>query len=136
MNTHEILIVEDEPMVAVDLAETVESLGYRVLAIVESGVQAIRHAERKRPSLVLMDIGLKGEIDGIIAAAYLRDRLNVPVIYLTGQVNEEIARRAEVTNPYGFLIKPVKESQLKLAIEIALEKHSAVDGILPKRALK
>ena len=126
MSSYDVLIVEDEPLVAADLAETLEKLGYRISAVVDSGVDAIRRAEKWRPSLVLMDIGLKGEIDGVIAAAYIHDKLNIPIVYLTGNADEEVVERVKVTNPYGFLLKPFKEIELKMAIEIAIYKHYTI----------
>ena len=128
MISHDILIVEDEPIIALDIQDILQRLGYRIVGTVDSGVEAIRWSEKWKPSLVLMDIGLKGEIDGIIAAAYIYDRLNIPVVYLTGRTDDEVAERVRVTNPYGFVTKPFKEIELKIAIEIALEKHYTIAG--------
>lgn len=124
MHRYEILVAEDEPLVASDLAESLTAFGYRVLGPVDTGLEAIRFCERHTPDLVLMDIGLKGTIDGIVAAAYLYDRLDVPVIYVTGRSEEDVIERVKFTNPYGFILKPFKQAELKAEIEIALHKHS------------
>ncbi|MCB0324349.1 MAG: response regulator [Bdellovibrionales bacterium] len=124
MRQHEILIAEDEPLVAFDLSECLSGLGYRPLGPVSTGVDTIRYCEQHAPDLVLMDIGLRGSIDGIVAAAYLFDRLKIPVIYVTGRTESEVLDRVKFTNPYGFILKPVKEAELKAEIEIALYKHS------------
>ncbi len=120
-----ILIVEDETVVAVDLRNILEAGGYVVTAEVPSGVAAIQMAAEQRPDIVLMDVLLPGEIDGIQAAESIRATLDIPVIYLTGYSEDAILHRAKLTEPYGFLIKPVSARELISAIEMALYKHDS-----------
>ncbi len=118
-----ILVVEDEAIVADDLRVTLEGLGYTVLAAVSSGEEAIQTAVELQPNLVLMDIGLKGDIDGIEAAEKIRIRCDIPVVFLTAFADDETLRRAKVTEPFGYLLKPFKEQGLHSTIEMALHKH-------------
>ncbi len=117
-----ILVVEDEPVVAQDIKERLKTLGYTVPHIVSSGEGAIQKAEEIDPDLVLMDIVLKGEIDGIEAANRLRD-LDIPVIFLTAYADEKTLKRAKITEPFGYILKPFEDRELKAAIEIAIYKH-------------
>ncbi len=118
-----ILIVEDESVVAWDIQETLEELGYKVVANVTSGAEAIQIPAALKPDLVLMDIRLEDEMDGITAAEQIRDRFNIPIIYLTAHADEHTWQRAIRTNPYGYLVKPFQEQQLQTTIEIALRRH-------------
>ncbi|MFV0347337.1 MAG: response regulator [Halodesulfovibrio sp.] len=118
-----ILVVDDEQIVALDIKRTLERLGYAVPAIVADGETSIVKASELRPSLVLMDIRLKGEMDGIQAASIISGKLNIPVIYLTAYSDEATLERAKVSNPFGFLIKPFEERELHSTIEIAMLKH-------------
>ena len=118
-----VLIVEDESVVAWDIQETLESLGYKVVANVTSGAEAIQIPAALKPDLVLMDIRLEDDIDGITAAEQIRDRFDIPIIYLTAHADEYTWQRAINTNPYGYLIKPFQERELQTTIEIALRRH-------------
>jgi PAS domain S-box-containing protein len=118
-----ILIVEDEGIVAKDLAHTLERLGYGVIGIVSSGEQAIDEAAGSQPDLVLMDIKLNGAVDGIEAAEQIRIRLDVPVVYLTAYADERTLQRAKVTEPFGYVLKPFQKTELRSAIEMALYRH-------------
>lgn len=118
-----ILIVEDETIVALDLKNTLTILGYDVVGMATSGLQAVEKAKKERPDLVLMDIILKGEMDGIQTARAIRSHLNIPIIFLTACVDEKTLQRAKVTEPFGYLIKPFEERELHSHIEIALYKH-------------
>jgi PAS domain S-box-containing protein len=118
-----ILIVEDESIVAWDLRETLEKLGHQVVALVDSGVEAIRAATTSRPDLVLMDIRLAGGMDGITAAAEIYDRLDIPVVYLTAHADERTLERATQTNPFGYIIKPFRWQTLQSTIKVALQRH-------------
>jgi diguanylate cyclase (GGDEF)-like protein len=120
-----ILIVEDEAIVAEDLKETVTRLGYAVLGIASEGVEAIAKAEALRPHLVVMDVGLRGEIDGIQTARVIQEKLYVPVIFLTGHSDPETLQRAVLTGPLGYIVKPFQEVELRCAIEVAVHKHRA-----------
>jgi PAS domain S-box-containing protein len=118
----QILVVEDESIIAFNLQETLESIGYFVIGIAISADQAIRSVEELHPDLVLMDIRLKGEKDGIQAAEEIWDRFQVPVIYVTGHSDKSTVERAKLTAPFGYLIKPIKEKELYVAIESALQR--------------
>jgi two-component system, cell cycle sensor histidine kinase and response regulator CckA len=117
-----VMIVEDEYIVAKGIQMSLESLNYRVPAIVTSGEKAIEKAEAESLDLVLMDIVLRGEIDGIDAAKHIRDRFHIPVIYLTAYSEQKIVQRAKETEPYGYLLKPVDQKELQTTIEMALYK--------------
>jgi CheY-like chemotaxis protein/pSer/pThr/pTyr-binding forkhead associated (FHA) protein len=119
----QILVVEDDVVVVMELRDRLQSLGYAVPAVASSGKEAIEKATWTRPDLVLMDIKLKGEIDGVEAAEEICARFNIPVIYLTAYADERTLQRAKVTEPYGYIIKPFDERKLRIAIEIALHKH-------------
>ena len=123
MDEAHILIVEDERIVARDLAGTLEKLGYAVSGVVASGEDAVEHATRERPDLVLMDIVLAGEMNGVDAAMAIRNQLDIPVIYLTAYADDATLQKAKVTEPFGYLIKPFEERELHTSIEMALYKH-------------
>jgi len=115
-----ILVVEDEIITRIDLVETLRELDYRVVADTGSGEIAVSLAAEQRPDIVLMDISLKGKMDGIEAAERLNSELQVPVVFLTANDKEEALERAKLVMPFGYLIKPVTPRELKSAIEIAL----------------
>lgn len=123
MEKTRILIVEDEFIIANEIKGMLEDLGYDVLNIAAQGKDAIQKAKENKPDLVLMDIMLKGEVDGIQAAEEIRSCFSVPIIYLTAYANKEILERAKVTTPFGYLLKPFKDRDLHIAIEMALYKH-------------
>jgi len=125
MTSAKILVAEDESITAKDIAETLKSQGYDVPAIASSGEEAIQKAEAIRPDLVLMDIVLKGNVDGIAAARQIRDRFDIPVVYLTAYADSEIVKRAKITEPFGYIIKPFEARELRSNIEMALYKHKA-----------
>ena len=118
-----ILVVEDESIVAEDLRNSLINLGYTVPSIAYSGEKAIKTAEDMCPDLVLMDIVLKGKMDGIEAAKEIGKNNDIPIVYLTSYSDEQILERAKITEPYGYIIKPFKERELHISIEIALYKH-------------
>ena len=120
-----ILVVEDSRIIALELEERLRSLGYTVETVVSSGKKAVEEAGRLRPDLVLMDIRLKGEMDGVEATTAIRADLDIPVVYLTAYEDEDTLRRAKITEPYGYILKPFEERELHTAIEIALYKHKA-----------
>jgi len=122
MATPKILVVEDERIIGRSIELTLNRQGYEVTAVVASGDKALEKAAETRPDLVLMDIVLKGAIDGIAAADQIRTRFDIPVIYLTAY-DGSLLERAKRTEPYGYIIKPFKEQELRYAIEIALYKH-------------
>ena len=124
-----ILVVEDEPIVALDLQQRLTKMGYDVPTVVRSGEDAIEAAAVTRPDLVLMDISLEGDMDGVAAAEHLRVGQRVPVVYLTAYSNDATLDRAKVTEPYGYLLKPFEERELQTTIEIALYKHRAEEAL-------
>ncbi|MEG3860707.1 hybrid sensor histidine kinase/response regulator [Microcoleus sp. herbarium12] len=123
MNTIKILVVEDEIIVAEDIAGRLKKLGYLVTATVTSGEEAIEKVAENQPDLVLMDIVLKGEMDGVTAAEKIRTKVNVPTIFLTAYADEKTLERAKMTDPFGYIIKPFQQNDLRVAIEIALNRH-------------
>jgi two-component system cell cycle sensor histidine kinase/response regulator CckA len=121
--TVRILVVEDERIVAMSLKRQLNSLGYEVVAVCSSGTIAIQKAESLRPNLVLMDIQLEGTLDGVEAAAIIRRRFAIPVVFLTAYSNQEVLERAKVTEPYGYILKPYEDRELHVVIETAIHKH-------------
>lgn len=118
-----IFIVEDEIVIVRGLEEALERLGYTVCGFELTGEAALPAIEAKNPDLVLVDIYLKGEMDGIELARAIISSNEVPVIYITAYSNREILDRAKVTDPFGYIVKPVRERQLKATLEMALERH-------------
>ena len=118
-----ILIVEDEPIVALELQDRLEKLGYNIIDTVSTGEQAIKTTEETNPDLILMDIHLKGEMDGIKTAQHIKHTQNIPIIYLTAYADDETLNRARITTPYAYIVKPFEERELQSNIEIALYKH-------------
>ncbi|MDZ7958599.1 MAG: response regulator [Aulosira sp. DedQUE10] len=123
MTNANILVVEDEAIVAKDLRNRLTRFGYIVPAVASSGQEAINKALELYPDLVLMDIRLKGEMDGVEAAQEIHKHLDIPIIYLTAYADDDTLERAKVTEPFGYLLKPFKERELQTNIEIALTKH-------------
>jgi PAS domain S-box-containing protein/putative nucleotidyltransferase with HDIG domain len=120
-----IIVVEDESIVAEDIKTSLENMGYSVPAVVSTGADAIQKAAELKPDLVLMDIMLKENMNGITAAGQIRSLFNVPVIYLTAYVDDDTLERAKLTEPFGYITKPFDERELKGAIEIALYRSRA-----------
>jgi len=123
MNPLKILVVEDEVIVAQDIAGRLKKLGYAVTATVSSGEEAIQKAIENPPDLVLMDIVLKGDMDGVTAAEKIRTNKNVPTVFLTAYADDQTLQRAKLTDPFGYIIKPFQQNDLRVAIEIALHRH-------------
>lgn len=132
MSGAKILIVEDEGIEALDLQQRLASQGYTVTAIVSDGEDAILKVQETSPDLVLMDIMLQGEIDGITAAEEIRQRYNIPVIFTTAYADEETLQRAKLTEPYGYIVKPYRERELYITITMSLYKH-AMEKMLKER---
>jgi PAS domain S-box-containing protein len=123
-NKTRILVVEDESIVAKDIQKSLEKLGYEVPATASSAATAYEKLDELNPDLVFLDIRLKGEQDGIDIAGYIKDRFEIPVIFLTSYVDQETLDRAKHTEPYGYIVKPFNESDLKTTVEMALFKFS------------
>ncbi|MBI5680661.1 MAG: PAS domain S-box protein [Methanobacterium sp.] len=119
-----ILLVEDESIEAMDIKRTLELYGYKVPYVASNGEEAVRKALEIMPDLILMDIVLKGEIDGIEAASKIKE-LNIPVIYLTAHSEDSTIQRAFVTEPYAYILKPFDAKELKFAVELAIYKHES-----------
>jgi len=122
--TVKVLVVEDEYILAINLQESLESLGYTVLDIADSAELAIEKATQLRPNLILMDIRLRGELDGIQAAEQIWLYLQIPVIYVTGHSDKSTVERATLTSPFGYILKPIKEKELYVAIQTALNRYN------------
>lgn len=120
-----ILVVEDDSNVAAVLEARLENYGYKVCAIADTGPDAIQAVESNRPDLVLMDILLKGDMNGIEAAEHININQNVPIIFLTCSNSEDIIVRAIQTSPYGYVVKPYDNSELRAIISVALAKYEA-----------
>ena len=123
MSGIKILIVEDEAIIAEDIATQLEKMGYEIVDIVASGEEAIASALEKQPNLILMDIMLQGEMDGIEAAQKINAQINIPIVYLTAYADEKTLKRAKLTKPFGYLLKPFRAKELHTTIEISLGRH-------------
>lgn len=123
-NGPRILIVEDGAIVAEDLRRRCEANGYRIAGVTASGEDALVTAEASRPDLVLMDIRLKGTMDGIEAARLIRERYDIPVVYATAYSDDATLDRAKRTSPFGYIFKPVESRDLHTTIEMALHRHA------------
>ncbi len=123
MEDVKILVVEDESIIALNIKKKLKSFGYTVPAIVSTGEEAIKMTEITFPDLILMDVMLKGDMDGVQAIEEIRKRFDIPVIYLTAYSDDEVLERAKLTQPYGYIVKPFKANDLHTNIEIALYKH-------------
>ncbi len=123
MDRPRVLIVDDEIIIARELETRLRSLGYEVVGLASSGGEAVRVASETKPDLILMDIVLKGEMDGIDAAGEIRRLCHAPVIYLTAHTDRRTLERAKVTEPFGYIVKPFSERELEANIEMALYKH-------------
>jgi two-component system, response regulator PdtaR len=120
MKKAKIMIVEDEISLAMIMKEQLSDLGYDICKPVTSGEEAIKNVEQDKPDVILMDIGLNGEMDGIEAAKKIRSSYSIPIIFSTGHQDKETMERAKVVEPSGYFIKPVECEDLKLAIDEAL----------------
>lgn len=123
METASIMVVEDESIVALDLQNRLKKLGYRIAAVAAEGKDAYRKAIATRPNLVLMDIKIKGNMDGISTAELIQSEYDVPIIYITAFADEPTLQRAKLTMPYGYLIKPFEQRELSSAITMTLYRH-------------
>ncbi len=132
METIRILIVEDEGLIARDIENMIQKAGHEVCGIAATGQEAIDKAEATQPDLILMDIVLRGDMDGVKAAEIIRERLNIPVIYLTAHTDESTLHRAKLTEPLGYTLKPVEQNELITVIEMALYKHQMESQLIER----
>ncbi len=119
-----IMVVEDESLVSLDISARLRHLGYVVPCTVSTGKDAVLKAGELKPALVLMDIGLKGDMDGIEAAIQIRARFNIPVIFLTAYGDNKTFESARAAEPYGYIYKPFDDADLRACVEAALLKVS------------
>ena len=129
MAAAKILIVEDESIIALDIQNSLTNSGYDVVAIADCATEALDYATQLRPDLVLMDIRIRGDRDGVQTAATIRNELNLPVIYLTAHADENTLQRAKITAPFGYILKPFEDRELITTVEIALSRHQAEAAI-------
>lgn len=123
MERTKILIVEDEIITAKDIQWRLREMGYDMPSLVTTGEDAVKKAHELNPDLVLMDIMLPGDMDGIEAARQIRCRADIPIVYLTAYSDEAVVERAKITEPFGYIIKPVGNKELKRVINLSLYKH-------------
>ena len=124
-----ILVAEDESIVRADMEEYLKSFGYRICASVASGEEAKRQATKLRPDLVLMDIILSGKVDGIQAGKYIQSKLGIPVVFVTAHGDDRTLERAKLNAPFGYVLKPFNDQELRTAIEIAIFRHGAEEEL-------
>lgn len=133
MSKINVLVVEDESIVSKDIQYSLKKLGYNVVGAAATGEKAIELAGELSPNIILMDIMLKGQITGIEASAEIKEKYNIPIIFLTAYADENTLSKAKVTEPYAYIIKPFKEIDLHTSIEMALYKHGKELEVLRER---
>jgi DNA-binding LytR/AlgR family response regulator len=133
MDKLNIFIVEDESIVAKDIQNSLTKLGYNVVGFANNGKDAIEKITELMPDLVLMDIMIKGGLTGIEVSEKIKEKMNVPVIFLTAYADEGTLSRAKITEPYGYILKPFKEIDLHSTIEMAVYKHQKDSALLKER---
>ncbi len=130
---NKILIVEDEPIIASDIEMTLESLGYEVTGVEENAEDALRSIAEHTPDLVLLDINIEGDVDGVMLAQDINQRFGIPFVYLTSNTDKMTINRVKRTQPAGFIVKPFSEQEIQSVVEIALfetqpkDEHTAPD---------
>lgn len=124
MGKSKLLIVEDEAFIALEIKTRLQQMGFEVCGVVARGEDAVRQVAALQPDLVLMDICLSGDMNGLEAAAAIREHYRIPVVYLTSHADEEILEQAKQTDPHGYLLKPFQPEDLRIGIELALHKHA------------
>ncbi|MGE5350815.1 MAG: response regulator [Acidobacteriota bacterium] len=134
MDKEKVLVVEDEAIVALDIKFRLKQLGYRIQGVVSNGDDCLKKIEENCPDLILMDIVIKGNYDGVTLASMIREKYNIPIIYLTSHSDEATIDRAKKTSPYGFIIKPFDLKDLRTTIEIALYKAKSEQKLLESEA--
>ncbi len=135
MSKINILVVEDESIVSKDIQYSLDKLGYNVVGAAATGDKALEIARAERPDLVLMDIMLKGAMNGIETAEIIKEELSIPVVFLTAYADESTLSKAKITEPYGYIIKPFKEIDLHTSIEMAIYKHGKEQEVIRERDL-
>ena len=130
-----VLVVEDESIVSKDIQHSLKKLGYNVVGAASTGEKAIELASSTLPDIILMDIMLKGDMNGIEAADEIRKQFSIPVIFLTAYADESTLSKAKITEPYGYILKPFKEIDLHTTIEMAIYKHGREQEVVKERNL-
>lgn len=125
MNSATIMVVESEVIIGIDIRNSLKSLGYHVPGVISSGEKALEKVEKIQPDLILIDIMLDGFMDGVQAAAEIRNRFNFPVVFLTARTDATTLERAKRTEPFGYIVKPFEERELHTTVEIALARWRA-----------
>lgn len=125
MNSAKILITEDEVLIAREIEMTLQEMGYVVAGIASDGQTALEQVAKTKPDLVLMDIVIPGDVDGIETADQIRVRFQIPVVFLTAYADADTLQRAKITEPFGYVLKPFQPQELHSAIQIALVRHRA-----------
>jgi CheY-like chemotaxis protein len=120
-----ILIVEDELIVAEDLRRRLQGMGYEVRGVVTSGDEAIRRVGEMQPDLVVMDISLRGDMDGVEAAHRIREHYGTPVVYITGHGDPDTLQRAKSTPGFAFVLKPVEDREMQYILEMVLKREES-----------
>ena len=133
MSNINVLVVEDESIVSKDIQHSLKKLGYTVVGAASTGEKAIELALSERPDIVLMDIMLKGNMNGIEAASLIKEQIAIPVIFLTAYADESTLSKAKISEPYGYILKPFKEIDLQTSIEMAIYKHKKEQEIIKER---
>lgn len=129
MSTARVLIVEDESIIALDIQTSLQAAGYQVVSIAATAEEAIQDTAHLQPDLVLMDIRLDGEMDGVETAKQIWQTWQIPVVFLTAHADENTLTRAKATQPFGYILKPFDDRELITTIEIALSRHKAEAAI-------
>jgi len=125
----QILVAEDERLIAADIQHRLHKMGYAVTAFASSGEEAVRKAEELSPDLILMDIVLGAGIDGMEAARRIHARCNIPIIYLSANITEDRMEEIKATNPFGLIVKPFEDRELRVTIEMALYRHQMEEAL-------
>jgi two-component system, response regulator PdtaR len=128
MSVKSIMVVEDENIIALDIKNRLRRLGYNIIAVVPNGEEAIRVAEELKPDLVLMDILLRGNMNGVEAARRITEDTDIPVIFLSSFSDEDTLRQADQVSHYGYLIKPFNEKELIIKIDKIVLKQKTIAG--------
>lgn len=128
-----VLVVDDEAIITMQLEERLSAMGYKVVGMAACGEEAIARARTLKPEIVLMDIVMPGKLNGIAAAGVIRKEMGIPVIFITSYADDAIINEAKKVNPYGYIVKPFNELELKAAMEMALYRKKTEDGDVSKR---
>ena len=133
MSKVKVFVVEDESIVSKDIQNSLIKIGYEVVGSSATGEKAIEDIQNSSPDIILMDIMLKGEINGIETAEIVRNNFSIPIIFLTAYADEDTLQKAKITEPHGYILKPFKEIDLQTSIEMAIYKHQKEQEVIKER---